>query len=399
MDADSVGACCKRELWEVAKALLKAGANIHETYGIYQWTALHYAAMHGSLDMCKFILARQGSVHASAKDGTTPLHLAVAHRHRAVVLFLVSAGANIAACDKKDRPPFLQAPWHEIVFPCLVAPLHATIVGSIEKSALLQNANATASHALATLMRQLEAQAHANFQARTQLYDRRKFRHLSKDVCANLAAEIASTRESIRQSQAAIAALELQATERAALLVETEAAILDQGDEHTRVLDAINRTKDEITVVEGKITAITTRSLEKYEAIKSMALFPQSEQLMEQSCQALVRLVPSDENRHKLLVNGLCPTWLHIMERHASNVRIQANGVTLLLLLLEKTGSLPLEQLAQSIDCIAHALVTLRSYTTLDYGQTIDLDGLQRLLAFATAEASDGTYAAVITAS
>ncbi|EQC37595.1 hypothetical protein SDRG_05191 [Saprolegnia diclina VS20] len=385
MDADSVVACCKREQYEVAKTLLTAGANVHETYGNNQLTAMHYAAMHGNLDMCKFILARQGSVHASAKDGTTPLHLAVAHRHRAVALFLVSAGAHVAAHDKKDRPPFLQAPWHELVFPCLVSPLHATIIASIEKSALLQKVNVAASQSLQTLSRRLEAQAHANFEARTQLYDMRKFRHRSKEVCATLAAEIASTRESIRLSQTAIAALETQATERAALLVETEAAILDQADEHTRVLAAIDRIKDEITEVEAKITVITTRSQEKYEAIKSIALFPQSERLMEQSCRAIVRLAPCDENRHKLLVNGLLPTWLHILERHAHNVAIQAHGVTLLLLLLEKTGSLPIEQLARCIECIAHALGTLRSYTAVDYAQAIHLDSLQRLLTFASA--------------
>ncbi|OQR86235.1 hypothetical protein ACHHYP_10816 [Achlya hypogyna] len=380
MDVESAVVCCKREKWEVAKGLINAGANLNEAFGNNMYTALHYAAMHGNVDMCKFLVARNALVNAMGKDGSTPLHLAVAGRHRTVALFLVGAGADIGLQDKKERQPFLHASWHEILFPCLITPLHATIVASIDKSAFVQQQNLQATQRLSALRALATRQQRATFQARTQLYDTHKHRRLSRDNCASLTTEIENTRASIARTQAAIAALEQEAAERSALLLETEAAIVDQTAEHARVVVGIATTKAHITSVHEAIDSIRTRSREKFEALKCIRLFPSHERLQELSCIALVLLARIPDYRYKLLVNGLVSTWLATMERFARNASIQAAGCAMLVLLVDADGAILPEYVAQAVRCVSVALATLRAHTMFDFATPANISGLCRFV-------------------
>jgi len=81
-------------------ALLEKGAQINRP----GWTALHYAAAAGDLDIMKLLLERHAYIDAASPTGTTPLMLAAREGQEDAVKLLLDEGADAAL---KDRA------WHE----------------------------------------------------------------------------------------------------------------------------------------------------------------------------------------------------------------------------------------------------------------------------------------------
>jgi ankyrin repeat protein len=67
------------------------------------WTALHYAAEGGQLEVVKWLIEMNANVNAAENDGGTALHLAAARGHKTVVMELLNRQANIDVTDKLQR--------------------------------------------------------------------------------------------------------------------------------------------------------------------------------------------------------------------------------------------------------------------------------------------------------
>ncbi|MGW8392491.1 ankyrin repeat domain-containing protein [Pseudoduganella sp. HUAS MS19] len=80
-------------------ALLEKGAQINRP----GWTALHYAAAAGDLDIMKLLLERHAYIDAASPTGTTPLMLAAREGQEDAVQLLLEAGADAALKDRAWR--------------------------------------------------------------------------------------------------------------------------------------------------------------------------------------------------------------------------------------------------------------------------------------------------------
>ncbi|KQV61352.1 MULTISPECIES: ankyrin repeat domain-containing protein [unclassified Duganella] len=77
-------------------ALLEKGAQINRP----GWTALHYAAAAGDLDIMKLLLERHAAIDATSPTGTTPLMLAAREGQEDAVQLLLEEGANATLKDR-----------------------------------------------------------------------------------------------------------------------------------------------------------------------------------------------------------------------------------------------------------------------------------------------------------
>jgi len=71
----------------------------------YESTRLHTAACHGHTEVAKLLLRKGADIHATNKDGKTPLHIAAVEGQTKVAELLLREGANIHAKDKKRFTP------------------------------------------------------------------------------------------------------------------------------------------------------------------------------------------------------------------------------------------------------------------------------------------------------
>lgn len=62
-------------------------------------TALHYAAIYGSDELCNILVCNKANVHCVNKKGQTPLHIAALNNKVPVIRVLLDNGANINAID------------------------------------------------------------------------------------------------------------------------------------------------------------------------------------------------------------------------------------------------------------------------------------------------------------
>jgi uncharacterized protein len=80
-------------------ALIEKGAQVNRP----GWTALHYAAAAGDLDIMKLLLERHAYIDAAAPTGTTPLMLAAREGQEDAVRLLLDEGADATLKDRAWR--------------------------------------------------------------------------------------------------------------------------------------------------------------------------------------------------------------------------------------------------------------------------------------------------------
>ncbi len=74
----------------VAEALIQHGAEVNRE----GWTALHYAATSGHVDLIQLLTEQSAYVDAASPNGTTPIMMAVRFNHRPAAAALIAAGAD-----------------------------------------------------------------------------------------------------------------------------------------------------------------------------------------------------------------------------------------------------------------------------------------------------------------
>lgn len=74
----------------VADALIGHGAEVNRA----GWTALHYAATSGQVQMIQLLVDKAAYVDAASPNGTTPIMMAVRFNHRPAAEALIAAGAD-----------------------------------------------------------------------------------------------------------------------------------------------------------------------------------------------------------------------------------------------------------------------------------------------------------------
>ena len=82
---------------EMCNLLRKNGANINASLtkkSAAGWTALHYAAVNGDIELVKYLIRYGANVNKSTGEGSTPLFLAKLGNHEEVVQLLKKAGAK-----------------------------------------------------------------------------------------------------------------------------------------------------------------------------------------------------------------------------------------------------------------------------------------------------------------
>ncbi|WP_426335842.1 ankyrin repeat domain-containing protein [Pseudoduganella sp. R-31] len=80
-------------------AILERGAQVNRP----GWTALHYAAASGDLDIMKLLLERHAYIDAASPTGTTPLMLAAREGQEDAVKLLLDEGADARLKDRAWR--------------------------------------------------------------------------------------------------------------------------------------------------------------------------------------------------------------------------------------------------------------------------------------------------------
>jgi ankyrin repeat protein len=94
-------------------AMLEKGAQVNRP----GWTALHYAAAAGDIDIMKLLLERHAYIDAESPTGTTPLMLAAREGQEDAVQLLLEEGADASLKDrawKENAAEFAlraQKPW------------------------------------------------------------------------------------------------------------------------------------------------------------------------------------------------------------------------------------------------------------------------------------------------
>jgi len=73
------------------------------------FTALHYAASYGYLEIAELLLAKNANVNAQTGKGLTPLHYAASRGHKEMLDLLLSQGAKVDARDGVGCTPLYDA--------------------------------------------------------------------------------------------------------------------------------------------------------------------------------------------------------------------------------------------------------------------------------------------------
>jgi len=85
---------------EATRLLLKHNPNLAFAKNKEGFTALHYAAFHGYVEIAKLLIAERADVNAKTSKGYTPLQYAVRYNHKETVQLLLSNKADV---DDRDR--------------------------------------------------------------------------------------------------------------------------------------------------------------------------------------------------------------------------------------------------------------------------------------------------------
>jgi ankyrin repeat protein len=94
---------------ERTRLLLRRNPSLVFTKNSEGFTALHYAAFHGYLEIARLLLAETADVNAKTGKGATPLHYAVWYGHKETVQLLLSKQADVDVRDGIGRTPLYDA--------------------------------------------------------------------------------------------------------------------------------------------------------------------------------------------------------------------------------------------------------------------------------------------------
>jgi uncharacterized protein len=83
---------------DVVEKLIARGAEVNRT----GWTALHYAASAGSVDIVKLLLEHAAYIDAESPNKTTPLMMAARSNHADVCHLLIDEGADPTPVNERD---------------------------------------------------------------------------------------------------------------------------------------------------------------------------------------------------------------------------------------------------------------------------------------------------------
>jgi len=93
----SLGVSSGKVTIEMLDLLRKKGANINaalQRKSAMGWTALHYAAINGDVELVKYLIKYGANVNKATGDGSTPLYLAELGKHEEIIKLLKNAGAK-----------------------------------------------------------------------------------------------------------------------------------------------------------------------------------------------------------------------------------------------------------------------------------------------------------------
>ncbi|UYV77794.1 hypothetical protein LAZ67_15002307 [Cordylochernes scorpioides] len=94
--------CCTAQNEEIAKILIKAGADINARTDLYSRTCLHHS---GKINIADILLRNGASINIQDSLGYTPLNAAVQMGNLEMVMFLLSKGADPNIMDYDDGFP------------------------------------------------------------------------------------------------------------------------------------------------------------------------------------------------------------------------------------------------------------------------------------------------------
>ena len=94
---------------EKTRLLLKRNPNLAFVKSKEGFTALHYAASHGYVEIAKLLIADRADVNAKAGKGDAPLHYAVWYGGKETVQLLLSNKADVDIRDGTGRTPLYDA--------------------------------------------------------------------------------------------------------------------------------------------------------------------------------------------------------------------------------------------------------------------------------------------------
>ncbi|KAL3881636.1 hypothetical protein ACJMK2_028049 [Sinanodonta woodiana] len=90
--------------------LLEEGATFDiDTKGC---TALHFAALHGHVEVVQYLIGQNCMVDAQDENGHAPIHRAASQGHLEVIRLLIEAGCNVDVQDEHGNAPIHEAAWN-----------------------------------------------------------------------------------------------------------------------------------------------------------------------------------------------------------------------------------------------------------------------------------------------
>jgi|WetSurMetagenome_2_1015567.scaffolds.fasta_scaffold38752_4 uncharacterized protein len=93
----TLGVSSGKVTMEICDLLRKNGANINaalQRKSAMGWTALHYAAINGDVELVKYLIKYGSNVNKATADGSTPLYLAQLGKHEEIIKLLKNSGAK-----------------------------------------------------------------------------------------------------------------------------------------------------------------------------------------------------------------------------------------------------------------------------------------------------------------
>lgn len=96
----------------IVQKLIKAGASTETRDTVSRFTALHYAAKEGFVDLVKILIDEGADINATNKISQTALHFACFQNDENTARYLLSKGADPTIMDwKRNRPHDLAKDW------------------------------------------------------------------------------------------------------------------------------------------------------------------------------------------------------------------------------------------------------------------------------------------------